>query len=96
MVWTNPNVTPDRCHGCRVEDGEKHKRGCKYARIPEHVFIAFPPLCAKCGIIKPDWFWVRTKQWQKIKDILPNEMNDIILCYSCYRRILKMIRGKRD
>lgn len=56
-------------------------------RIP---WIVYPCICAKCGILWPDFFSVPDQEW--VHYVQPN-MQKSILCIICYRTIKKLIDG---
>lgn len=95
-----PKLTPaiggNRCVGCGAQEGDRHLPNCTTNK-PGSICIKFPNMCYRCGEINPDWFWVRNEQWKKIREVLPLEFiksdyRDVIICYSCYRKILNAIR----
>lgn len=54
-------------------------------RIP---YIEYPVLCAKCGVLYPDFFEVADKEWTQ--HIQP-DMRDTVICKGCYEEIKKKI-----
>jgi hypothetical protein len=54
-------------------------------RVP---FIKYPNVCAKCGVLYPEFFRVSNEEWEKYIEI---EMRGSIICKACYSYIKHVV-----
>jgi len=75
---------PSRCGGCRVLEGQVHKRWCTLEKKGR--FVEKPLMCDRCGVLHPDRFHVSNRAWWKyVGD------PDRLLCINCFREIKRLV-----
>jgi len=81
-------VCPVCGQGVRV-DCEFHE---SHADLPRRRFIYWPQVCARCGKLWPEEFWVEQEEWDKYVG------KDVVLCWPCFCfiRELQDAAGRRE
>jgi hypothetical protein len=54
-------------------------------RVP---YIVYPNVCAKCGVLWPEFFRVSDAEWERYIQI---DMRDKVICRSCFDDIRRLI-----
>jgi len=76
-------------HGLTKEQEEKWDDALRAKGLVP--YIPFPNLCARCGCLWPDMFYVPDEVWQRY---VPIRERDKMLCLPCFQRIVTLIDGK--
>lgn len=93
-----PKYDPNNkdCCGLPMEvytDGPTEKDQRKWDKILEKKgripYIRWPIVCAYCGVLWPEFFWVSDEEWKKYVE---PEHRRAVLCRSCWRRIKTLCR----
>ena len=57
-------------------------------RVP---YIEYPIVCAKCGVLWPEFFPVPDTEWERYIQI---DMRDQVICRSCFDNIRRLIDSR--
>jgi hypothetical protein len=74
------------CCGCGIGEGS----AAGEERIP---FILYPNLCAKCGALWPEMFYVSDAEWERYVE---PQMQREMLCEACFKQIKAWIDAEDD
>jgi len=82
QAWleANPDADPPPAMNRRLRAIVRKK-----GRVP---FIRYPVLCARCGVVDPEFFKVSDRIWRRYVD--PGQWNSV-LCRSCFDEIRALI-----